>query len=159
MKMNTPLKYLILFVLLGATYSAVEFIYRLITDFSSISLIQTVVMGIIGGISAVIVGYINEPQKRRNIKITIQAIFAALIILFVEFVGGLIVNVWLGLDIWNYDGYPFNIMGQVCLPFGIAWLLIAPFNIWLDDHLRDKIFHEETTKSLGNYYKRFFTFG
>jgi uncharacterized membrane protein len=60
-----------------------------------------------------------------------------------EFFAGLIVNVWLGLGVWDYSGVPFNIMGQVSLPFVFAWVALSAVGIWLDDYLRWKLYDEE----------------
>ncbi|MFQ9801704.1 MAG: putative ABC transporter permease [Clostridia bacterium] len=40
------------------------------------------------------------------------------------------------LQIWDYTGQPGNIMGQICLPYGVLWFAIMPFTIWLEDRLR-----------------------
>ncbi len=153
--MKTPkiLKYLILFFLLGATYALVEFIYRSIMDPGTVNPTQTIVMWIIGGVASIGMGYINEIKRFRKTKMFIQAIIAAIIILTVEFFSGVFVNKILLLNIWDYSELPLNIYGQISLFFGIAWFAIAPFGIWLDDHLRFKIFKEESCGSLFSYYK------
>ena len=49
---------------------------------------------------------------------------------------GVIVNIWLGWNIWDYSNTPFNILGQVCLPFALIWFVLAHAAIVLDDYLR-----------------------
>ena len=38
---------------------------------------------------------------------------------------------------------PFNLLGQICLPFAVAWLALAAVAIVLDDYLRYWLFGEE----------------
>lgn len=51
----------------------------------------------------------------------LQALCCAILVTAVEFVSGLVLNVWLGLDIWDYSDLPFNFMGQICLQFFFVW--------------------------------------
>lgn len=48
-----------------------------------------------------------------------------------------------GVGIWDYSNMPFNIIGQICLPFTVAWYILSLLAIVLDDHLRYWIFGEE----------------
>ena len=61
----------------------------------------------------------------------------------IEFISGLIINVWLGLDVWDYSNLPLNVMGQICLPFSIIWFFMSLLCIVLDDYLRYWFFGEE----------------
>ena len=72
-----------------------------------------------------------------------QMVLSALIITALEFITGLIVNIWLKMDIWDYSQLPYNFMGQICLLYSIFWFLVSSVAIVLDDFLRYKIFDEE----------------
>lgn len=72
-----------------------------------------------------------------------QMLICSIIITAVEFTSGLILNVWLGLGIWDYSNMPFNILGQICLPFTLLWYVLSAPAIILDDYLRYWIFGEE----------------
>ncbi|MGN0384038.1 MAG: hypothetical protein ACI4DS_07195 [Eubacterium sp.] len=37
---------------------------------------------------------------------------------------------------WNYSNMPFNIDGQICLPFTLIWCIISVIVVVLDDYLR-----------------------
>ena len=50
---------------------------------------------------------------------------------------GLVLNVWLGLDVWDYSGVPGNLMGQVCPQFTIAWVALSAVAVWVEDRLHD----------------------
>lgn len=60
-----------------------------------------------------------------------------------EFITGVIVNIWLKLGVWDYSGLPLNILGQVCLPFYFAWVGLSVVAIVFDDYLRYWFFGEE----------------
>jgi len=59
-----------------------------------------------------------------------------------EAITGLIVNVWLGLNVWHYNIMPF-LWGQCSVPFMVAWFILAGVCILLDDIIRWKWFGEE----------------
>ena len=66
-----------------------------------------------------------------------------IIITVLEFIFGVVLNIWLGLQIWDYSGMPLNIMGQICLPFTVAWYFLSAAAIILDDYIRYWLFGEE----------------
>ena len=70
-------------------------------------------------------------------------VLSALIITALELITGLIVNVWLKMDIWDYSGLPYNFKGQICLLYSFFWFLVSSVAIVMDDFLRYKLFHEE----------------
>lgn len=51
----------------------------------------------------------------------LQALCCAMLVTAVELAAGLVLNLWLGLDIWDYSHLPFNLMGQICLQFFFVW--------------------------------------
>ena len=63
----------------------------------------------------------------------------AVICTVLELLAGLVLNVWLGLDVWDYSGVPGNIMGQVCPQFMFAWAALSAVAVWVEDRLH-KIF-------------------
>ena len=99
-------------------------------------------MGVLGGICFLLIGMINEFLSWET-PIWLQAVFGSAIITCFEFMAGCILNLWLDLGIWDYSQMPFNIMGQICLAFSIAWIGLSVLAIVLDDYLRYWFFHEE----------------
>jgi len=99
-------------------------------------------MFLVGGLCFWLIGLINEVIPW-DMPIWQQCIIGALIITAVEFVAGCIINIWLGWQVWDYSGLPFNILGQICLPFTVLWSLLAAAGIILDDYLRFLLFGEE----------------
>ena len=65
----------------------------------------------------------------------LQSLCCAMLVTAVEFVAGLVLNVWLGLGIWDYSHLPFNLMGQICPQFTALWwglcLVFIPVFDWL----------------------------
>ena len=72
-----------------------------------------------------------------------QAGIGAVMITAIEFVCGVIVNLWLEWNVWDYSNTPLNILGQVCMPFALIWFVLANAAIVLDDYLRYCLFNEE----------------
>ncbi len=60
-----------------------------------------------------------------------------------ELVVGVPLNLMLGLHIWDYSSLPFNLLGQICLPFTVLWFFLALLCIFVDDWLRYVLFNEE----------------
>jgi uncharacterized membrane protein len=99
-------------------------------------------MLIAGGICFILIGLLNEGYTW-NMSLLSQMVISSIIITAIEFIVGLIVNVWLKLSVWDYSMLPYNIMGQVCLLFTNIWFLLSFFGIILDDYLRYYILGEE----------------
>lgn len=99
-------------------------------------------MFLVGGLCFWLIGLINEiiPWEMSLWK---QCIIGSTIVTVVEFLSGCIINLWLGWNVWNYSDMPFNLLGQICLPFSIAWVGLALVAIILDDCLRYWLFGEE----------------
>ncbi len=130
---NKTLKFIMLFLIGGFAYGAIENLSR---GYSHIS------MFIAGGICFILIGELNE-RVSWNFSLVGQMAISAVIITLIEFITGLIVNVWLRLDVWDYSDLPYNIMGQVCLLFTNIWFFISLFAIFLDDYLRYYLMGEE----------------
>lgn len=126
-------KYVILFVIFGFIYLGVELLFR---GFSHI------VMFLVGGISSVSVGLLNEILSW-EMSLWKQSLCGGLIITFYELVTGCICNLWLEMNIWDYSDLPFNFLGQIDLIFTIAWCGLSVIAIVLDDHLRWVWFGED----------------
>lgn len=133
MKYRHFAKAVILALIGGSIYVFIELAWR---SYSHIS------MFILGGVCFVIIGLINELFPW-DLGLLWQSIIGAFVVTICEFVTGLIVNVWLGLGVWDYSGLPFNIMGQICLPFFFAWIALSIVAIILDDYIRYWFFGEE----------------
>lgn len=54
----------------------------------------------------------------------------------IEFVSGIVLNVVLGLGVWDYSSNAYNIAGQVCPLFSLIWLGLSVPGIALCIQLR-----------------------
>ena len=131
--MKLATKHSILFMIGGFIYALIEIISRGFTHWT---------MFILGGICFVCIGLINEFVKW-EIHLWKQALIGGGIITSLEFVTGIIVNVILKWHVWDYSNLPFNVFGQICLPYMLLWCLISIPAIILDDYLRYWFFKEE----------------
>jgi len=82
-----------------------------------------------------LVGSMNQHRTFYRLSMRLQAFIGAIIVLAVEFVSGCILNVYLGLDIWDYSHLPLNVCGQICALYGVLWFFLVPFAVWLEDKL------------------------
>lgn len=99
-------------------------------------------MFLVGGLCFWLIGLINEVIPW-EMPLWQQCIVGTIIITTVEFIAGCIINIWLGWQVWDYSGLPFNLLGQVCLPFSVLWCILAGAGIILDDFLRFWLFRED----------------
>lgn len=66
----------------------------------------------------------------------IQALACGTAITAAELLAGLVLNVWLGLGIWDYSYLPGNLWGQICPQFFSLWCLLSLPAIVILDWLR-----------------------
>ena len=127
------LKIFILFLIGGFIYVAIELGFRGHSHWT---------MFLLGGLCFILIGGLNN-YISWEMSIIKQGIIGALIITSLEFIFGLVLNLYLNLGIWDYSNMPFNILGQICLPFSIAWFFLSLVAIFIDDWLRYVLFKEE----------------
>lgn len=126
-------KEIALFIIGALIYMGIELAFRGHTHWT---------MGIVGGLCFVIIGLLNEGYNW-EMPFWKQCLIGACVITALEFVSGVILNMILGLGIWDYSGIPFNLFGQICLPFSIAWFFLSGVAIILDDYIRYWFFDKE----------------
>lgn len=65
----------------------------------------------------------------------LQALACAALVTAVELAAGLVLNVWMGLGVWDYSRLPGNLWGQICPQFSALWwglcLVFIPVFDWL----------------------------
>lgn len=127
------LKYFILGWFGGSTYCSLEVIFRGRSHWSMVALAFVLFL---------LIGELNEilPWEMSLAK---QGIIGACMVTVLEFITGCIVNIWIGWNVWDYSNMPLNILGQVCLPFSLLWILLSIVCIIVDDYLRYLIFNEQ----------------
>ena len=128
MNKNFVIKEFIIFIIFGLMYVTIELLYRGHTHYS---------MFIVGGICGVLIGLINDNTP--DMPLLPQCVLGAVIITVIELLTGLFLNVYLGLNVWDYSNQPFNFMGQICPQFCIIWCILSILVIRIDDWLKEKI--------------------
>ena len=98
----------------GFGYYSIEVLYR---GFSHVT------MWFCGAIC--LLGIFAIEWRFRETPIVKRALYSALFITATEFVFGLVFNLWLGLNVWDYSDVPLNLLGQICLPFTLIWYFLS----------------------------------
>lgn len=107
-------EYICVFLTGGILYSMIEMLWRGYTHWS---------MTAAGGICLLLIHWLNMKLHSRDILL--RCLWGCVMITAVEFTAGVIVNLWLGLDVWDYSGMAYNLLGQICPAFSLMWFLIS----------------------------------
>ena len=125
-------KEIVLFSIGGFIYVLIEYFWR---GYSHPT------MFIVGGLCFAIIGLLNE-LFTESMSLLTQSIIGSVIVTIIELISGYIINIRLGLNVWDYSELPLNIMGQVCLPFALLWVILSAVSVVVDDLCREHIFRE-----------------
>ena len=128
---------LIIWLTGGIVYFYMEIAYRGYSHYS---------MFICGGLCFLFVGKVGKQilLEESNIWLALVKIMfmGTLIITTLEYITGIIVNVYLKLNVWDYSGFTFNVQGQICLVYSMLWALLSLPCVLLDGIIRKYIFEE-----------------
>ena len=127
------LRPLVLIGIGGLIYALIELVFRWRTHWT---------MLIVGGLCFWLIGLVNEVIPW-EVVFWKQCLLGSLIVTVVEFFSGCIINLGLGWNVWDYSNLPLNLLGQICLPFSLLWILISAVAVVLDDYLRYWLYGEE----------------
>ena len=116
----------------GVLYCTIEMLFRGHTHIS---------MALCGALCFFLIYRLD--QKKPRWLLPWRALIGAVIITAVELVAGCILNLWLGLDIWDYSSMPYQLAGQICLPFSCLWFLLSIPACLLCKWIRKRIFGDE----------------
>ena len=112
--MNILIKNTVFFIIGGLGYGVIEILWRGYTHWA---------MLIAGGLCFIIFSYIAE--NFQNSSRLYKVLICALCITEVELMFGIIFNIILKMGIWDYSRVPFNILGQICLPYTFLWGVLS----------------------------------
>ena len=115
-----------LFLTGGTAYALLETAWRGHTHWT---------MFVLGGFLFLILGELNDGLLEWDTPLILQGIIGSALVTGAELATGMILNVWLGLGVWDYSGMPLNYKGQICLPFSILWIFVSIAAVVLDDWL------------------------
>lgn len=126
-------KAVVLFLCGGTTYALIEILWRGYTHWT---------MAVLGGLLFLLIGGLNN-WLPWEMPLTLQCVLGAAMVTAAELLAGIILNIWLGLDIWDYSQMPGNFLGQICPQYTLAWAGLSLVAIVLDDYLRHWLWQEE----------------
>ncbi|MCL2086951.1 MAG: putative ABC transporter permease [Oscillospiraceae bacterium] len=129
-----------LFIILfgGVVYGAIEIAFRGHTHISMI---------LLGGMCLSACGIISD-LLHQKLPLPLIMVASAVAITVLEFIAGCIINLWLGLAVWDYSNMPGNILGQVSPAFTAAWFFLALPAIYL----YDIILHCKFSRPMKKYF-------
>ena len=79
-------------------------------------------MSLTGGLVLALLYHINS----RDAVTLIRSCFAgAIAITAIEFPVGVFDNIIMHWEVWDYSDVPFNLLGQICLPFTCYWFVLC----------------------------------
>lgn len=117
------------FLLGGIVYMLIEITWRGVTHWS---------MGLCGGLCFLEI-YLLEVYKT-NMSLWKKCLCGSILITLNEFVTGIIVNLLLKWNVWDYSGLILNLLGQVCLLYSLLWFLLCIPAFKIARLLKNKLF-------------------
>lgn len=121
-------KHGLLFTIGAIGYALIEILFRGRTHWS---------MMIAGGLSFIMFSAVAE--KFRGKPLIFKAGLVALGVTAIEFIFGIIFNILLKMDVWDYSNMPFNLLGQICPTFTLMWGALGLLFVPLADIVNRKI--------------------
>ena len=105
---------LLIFLIGASGYGIIELVWRGYTHWT---------MLITGGVCFLLI--FNLFMILDDTPPVLKALAGSLVITLIEFIAGMIINVKFGLGVWDYSDLPFNLYGQVCLPYTLLWFALC----------------------------------
>lgn len=133
MSMKKVTEYVFLWTLGGSIYYFLECIFRGFSHWS---------MFILGGICLCFLWFQGSSVGWED-AMWIQVIRSTVFVVACEFITGIIVNKWMRWQVWDYSDQPYNVFGQICLPFAVLFSGLSVIGITLSGFLMHKLFLEE----------------
>lgn len=98
----------------GILYGAVETLWRGYTH-------PTMLFA--GGLAFSVIYCIDGEHPR--LKPWKRMASGAAVITLTELIFGVVLNLLLGLDVWDYSGLPYNLFGQICVLYSLLWAILS----------------------------------
>ena len=127
--MNTLFKYaepLFYISFGGLLYYIIEILYRGHSHYS---------MFLCGGTVFYCVSLLNR-KYREKLPLIIRMLLCTFIILSCELLFGILFNLYLKMNVWDYSNLKYNYKGQICLTFSIYWFFLTIPLLFLEERIR-----------------------
>lgn len=124
---------LFLGVLGGSIYYTIEMVFRGFSHWS---------MFLLGGLSMVFFGQQGIWTEWKD-PLWKQVLRCTLFVTAGEFITGIIVNKWMKWEVWDYSDQPFQLFGQICVPFIILFSGLCVIGIFIAGYVLHLIFGEK----------------
>ncbi|MBQ7953438.1 MAG: hypothetical protein IJ332_01700 [Clostridia bacterium] len=118
----------VIFIFGAINYMAIEILWRGHTHWT---------MAVAGGLCAMLIYVFN--YQFNDMNLIYKCFTGAVIITAVELVTGLIVNMTLKWNVWDYSERAFNFLGQICPLYFVLWFLLCIPVVKLFDYFQNNI--------------------
>ncbi len=119
------LTYAMLVLTGGSVYVLIEILFR---GYSHISMFA------VGGLCLALISLTDVSFPR--LGLIPKAAVCGVIISLAELTAGVILNVYMGLGVWDYSSLRFNLLGQICPQFSLIWVALSVPAIYLSRLVR-----------------------
>lgn len=125
-------EYAFLWVVGGILYYSFELIFRGFSHWS---------MFILGGICLLFFWFQGRSLNWSD-PMWMQVVRCTIFVTACEFTTGILVNKWLHWAVWDYSDQPYQLFGQICLPFAVIFSGLCALGILFSGHVMHWIYGE-----------------
>ena len=112
--MKKARNYALIYSIGALGYSVLEILWRGYTHWT---------MGVVGGLCFSFIYKVNSVFKKGSLML--KCFIGSGVITVVEFISGVVINIILKWNVWDYSSFRFNIKGQVCLLYSVLWFILC----------------------------------
>ncbi len=77
-------------------------------------------------------------EKLKKLSLFIKAVIGSLFVTAIELIFGVVFNLILKKNVWDYSKMPLNFLGQICLIYSFFWCLLSVIFIPLAGLIKNK---------------------
>ena len=123
--MRNSIIYFIIFIVGGLGYGAIEIAFRGYTHWS---------MLLTGGAAFLSLFLIHNSMPHTSVFL--KAFLGMIVITLLELSVGLIVNRVFSLGVWDYSNLPYNLLGQISIPFSACWYILSILSFFIFENIK-----------------------
>ena len=119
---------LLMFPIGAFGYGIIEILWRGYTHIS---------MLLAGGICFMFFAKMSDRLKHS--RLFVKALIGSAFITAIELVFGVVFNIILKKNVWDYSKLPFNFKGQICLLYSVFWGILSIFAFPFAKRVKDRL--------------------